>query len=215
MKERRLIFIIILFFITLYCCKKPKEFPNSPLYIMTVSPYFPCYPKSYWMYLDSSGIISTIKVDDEYVEYRIKTDDDTINAPALFPIINGSYYFDGFKIIRVKGQNNYTKQTYEYDIFEPVVIMRGESDFLTQISYPWIQAQSYEKSIDSLMVNGILYDTIEVNKILFNDVNKPYPILRYFSKNVGLILEQVIYHQDSIPDTVTVKSLTGYQIFKD
>jgi hypothetical protein len=68
--------------------------------------------------------------------------------------------------------------------------------------------------LDLLSINGIFYDTLIVNKIIFDDPNKPDPILRYFSKNVGLVLEQVIYHQDSIPDTVTVKSLMGYQIFK-
>jgi hypothetical protein len=77
-----------------------------------------------------------------------------------------------------------------------------------------IQTQSFVARLDSLSVNGIFYDTLIVNKIIFNDPKKPELILRYFSKNVGLVLEQVIYHQDSIPDTVIVKSLTGYQIFK-
>jgi hypothetical protein len=195
-------------------CKKPKEIPIFPARGTGMNAYFPCYPKSFWTYKDSLGNNTTVKVDDEYIEYRIKTSDDTINEPYLLPRVNGDYYYSGKKIIRVSGKLYYYYPYTEYDFFEPVVLEYENTVFNTILLNDLIQTQSFVARLDSLSVNGIFYDTLIVNKIIFNDPKKPELILRYFSKNVGLVLEQVIYHQDSIPDTVIVKSLTGYQIFK-
>lgn len=215
MNKRSLQFIIVLFFATFYSCKKPQYLPNYTPRVVPISPFFPCYPKSYWTYKDSSGKSTTQWVDDEYISYSIKTADDSINEPELFPRINGSYYYNGKKIVRFKGRYDYYYPTIEFDVFEPVVVTSLEGEITTKYLYGWNLKQFYIDEIESMQVNGDVFDTVTVNKIIYSDSNKPNPILRYFSKNVGLILEQVIYHQDSIPDTVTVKSLTSYQIFKD
>lgn len=206
--------IVALMFV-LYSCKKPAEIPHPPARKTAIFPYFPCYPKSYWIYKDSLGNFSNVKVDDDYYEYSIKTNDDSINEPFLLPKIGDDLYFYGKKIIRVSGKLYYYYPHSEYDIFEPVYIENNFEDFNTIILNQSIQTLSFVETLDSIIVNGNLYDTVIVNKVIFYAENKPDPILRYFSKNIGLILEQVIYNQDSIPDTVNVKSITSYQIFKE
>jgi hypothetical protein len=215
MNKRGSILIIVIFFTAYYSCKKPQYLPNSKQLVVPISPYFPCYPKSYWTYRDSTGVITTEWVDDEYISYSVKTADDSINEPELFPRINGNYYYNGKKIVRFKGRYDYYYPTIEFDVFEPVVVTSIEVEITTKYLYGWNQKQFFIQEIDSMQVNGQMFDTVIVNKTIFSNSDKPDAILKYFSKNVGLILEQVIYHQDSIPDTVTVKSLTGYQIFKN
>lgn len=196
-------------------CKKPNEIPNIAARVPGINPYFPCYPKSFWIYKDSLGNSTTIKVDDEYFEYRIITGDDTINEPYLLPRINGDYYFNEKKIIRVSGKLYYYYPYSEFDIFEPVVLVNENDEFNTVILNYSKQTQTFVSRLNSLTVEGVFYDTLIVNKIIFSGVSKPNPILRFFSKSVGLVQEKVIYHQDSFPDTVVVKSLTDYKIFKN
>jgi len=215
MKKRVSILIIVLFFTTYYSCKKPQYLPIHQPQVVPISPYFPCYPKSHWTYKDSAGNITTEWVDDEYVSYSVKTADDSINETELFPRINGSYYYNGKKIVRFKGRYDYQYPSVEFDVFEPVVVTSIEGEITTTYLYGWSQRQFFVEERNSLQINGHQFDKVTVNKTIFNSSNKPEVILKYFSKNVGLILEQVIYHKDSIPDTVTVKSLTEYQIIKN
>ena len=210
-----LVCILTLIYLVVSSCKKPTEYPIVKTRKIGISPYFPCYPKSYWNYVDSAGTIANVTVDDDYVNYRIKTNEDTINPPLLLPRINGDLYYNGKKIIRVNGRIQYNYPTLNYDIFEPVFILDANSSYSTIILNKPIQLQTFEGNIDKLKINGVYYKTIVVNKIVFYDGSKPNPVLRYFAKDVGLVMEKVIYHQDTNPDTVVVKSITDYVIFDD
>jgi hypothetical protein len=207
-------------------CNKPQELSIENKTYAPIYPYFPCYSGSYWIYIDSLGNQSQLQVENEYVEHSFKTSDDSLNEPIFFPKLGDSYYYGyGFLSTSV---SLYYPCNESFNTFRKFFLMSGE--------YKWSNSSCihhqetftnenlvYVKKLDSIVVNNRVYEKVIINKSFttYSGYTSGYPFpamthtLRYYAEDVGLILQQLINHPDSLPDTVLVKSLINYKINKN
>lgn len=231
--NRKSFLILAVFMITLIGCKKPAYLEPSYI-VVEPEPYFPCYPGSYWTYVDSLGKEMVTMVDDGYQPYQIKAPDDSLSDIYLLPRIDSQYYFKNFKIYDTPGTLDIEyNRTHKSDSFEKIVVSNnydGERIFVQYYSDHYnpiiiYQNNNFVSQMDSFYIGNTLY-----NKVILNQVSKvyvgygaqilnvehPFPIyMRYFAKDIGLILEKVIYNPNTLPDTVITKSIISYHINKN
>jgi hypothetical protein len=216
---------IIVFSVILITCKKPEEVTIGESYA-PIYPYFPVFPGSYWIYVDSLGNKSTKKVESEYVPREFKTEDDSLNELIYYPKMDEVYYYGYFYL--TKDISPYYPCNGNGDTFEPFLLLSGSSK--KSKSNNCLHHQElienynlvYVKKLDTLVVNNSLYRNVIINKSYISysgytsGFTAPpiYHTLYYYAENIGLVLQQQINHPDSVPDTLLVKSLIEYKINK-
>lgn len=231
--NRKSLLNIAVFTISVIGCKKPANL--DPSYIeVEPEPYFPCYPGSYWTYADSLGNEIVSKVDEGYQQYQIKAPDDSLSDIYLLPRIDSHYYFKNFKIYDTPGTLDIEhNRKHKSDSFEKIVVLNnydGERIFVDYYSGHYNPGMIYQNNnfvsqIDSFYIGDKLFNNVIINQVSkvyvgYNaqvlNVEKPFPIfMRYFAKDIGLILEKVIYNPNTLPDTVTIRSIISYHINKN
>jgi hypothetical protein len=222
------ILFVLFFWIEGSSCKKPEQISPYESFIEPEA-YFPCYPSSYWIYLDSNGNEIKVKVDSVYMPYRILTDD-TLNDLVYLPRINGEYFYQNYIIFTLGSY--LTSNSFNYkDYFKRIVVYNAFENQSIKVEnygdqrYPSsiIEQSTFVEKYDTLYINSKIFTNVIVNSVAkrysgYNDVylnaNVAFPTyIRYYALGIGLILEKVIDPYPA-PDTVITKSIVSYMINK-
>lgn len=214
MKNTNNLIFLVLFTILLgtLACKKEKSIPIPPPSTFTPHdtifplPYFPVYPASWWKYVDSNNDTIIIWTDSAYQKdywiYSVQVSD-TFYVPIYNNIPIWGYHAHNGVVYNGWG-DPFTKILSETDPVGKIWI-----NYTNPFISSWRRVIEYEATIN--ISSFSFYPTIVVEE--FSKWGYPsYEILearRYYTKNIGLIKEEIFKGVDS---TLNTRELVDYYI---
>lgn len=194
-------------------CKKESQPPNNTTSIAasydTLFPldYFPAFPSSYWVYADSSNDTTIIKTDSLY-----QLDHYSIGGSAF---VSDTFLVPIYDHIPIWGYEAHTGPISNSGSYPLTTLL---SDTLpvgsNWVIYSWSGTQVSRKIIakDTTITisSNSYYPTIVVEE--YYSLGPPYYIWiakRYYTKNIGLIREDIY---NSIDSTINTKQIVSYFI---
>jgi hypothetical protein len=214
-QKKHILILTLLVITSMFACKKDESIldnnptnPNTTTYD-TIFPldYFPAFPGSYWKYVDSNNDTTIIKTDSLY-----QKDYYTIGSAAY---ASDTFFVPIYNQIPIWGYKAHTGPISNSGSYPLTRIL---SDSLpvgsNWIIYNWSGTQVSRKIMvkDTTITisSNSYYPTIIVEEYYSNGT--PYYIWiakRYYTKNIGLIREDLY---NSIDSTISTKKIIDYFI---
>jgi hypothetical protein len=225
MKRFRIHIFIVMAITFIYACKKDKGVPidSTPVHITSTSTttpaittpsydtvfplsYFPVFPASYWKYSDSNGDTMTIRTDSLYqLDYYT-----VMGAPSdtfFVPVYNNQKVW-GYEVH--SGPTSFSG-SYPFKKILSETLAVGSSWNIYHWSGTSIDRMIMAKDTTINIFGNTYYPTIVVKEYYGagGPPNYPWIAKRYYTKNIGLVKEEIYNNQNS---TVNTKQLITYFI---
>jgi len=212
MRNRNLIFSIVLIIVLIACGKAPITPANNSSQVTydTIFPlkYFPAYPGSYWIYDNGD----TLKVEgfEKYIFNSESFDAvpkyDTLILPKL--VLNGIYNFpDTFAFVKGYAISKSKNSDYRDPAFKDILSTTQGSEFTIGAAFQGHKLTGKTIKVDTtISIDGVSYDsvivTIQFDYACTSMGDSPEncaTIKEYYAKNVGLIKrEKKAYAIDTV-----------------
>jgi hypothetical protein len=217
-------------------CKKIDAMRPPGKVIFYPKPYFPLYPGSSWVYVDSLGNDVVKQTLPEYMPFvyvqKFNRYGSIVNEPMdtfYMPVFDGLYY-SGYERVRTIGasmdhsRNNpkvvfqkYFSEELNNTFFETIIYTSDRINGTVHVSYLYnvvaknIQIQNpYLGVIDSCVVLNIRMP--RKRPYAYNDYQylDTIRVTEYYAKNIGLVRQLVRYRNHT--DTIHALELKSYHI---
>lgn len=198
---------IFLLFLTvsISSCKKESNYPTA-----IPGAYYPCFPGSWWKYLEKDSVITEDIVSESYIlhSYWTSVPKNEKSEPTYVPFVNSKPIY-GYRFLR--DHHDIATGHLSYQFLYPFFSEKKNFSFYPDRSY-------YSTH------NGNMYEHVMVKAKYFNGVDSviylrsdwesgPFQSFKrnqYYTKNVGLTLELLI---DTVKnDTSFQRTLIDYHI---
>lgn len=195
----------------LQSCKK-EETPVPQYTILKPKPYLPAYPGSWWKYVQKNGDSLSWTTSSHYLSHHYTQADFTTSPSVAVPYLNGEPLYEYDRIVNPPG----VLYSQRWPILSETIGFQFERDkYDVTVADSLRDKVSVLGKIPNLLLNGVTYDTVLVQKSFSWSLNgqqtiAPVSTSEYFAKNIGLVFKVKV--DTTSNDTFYSQKIVSYHI---